>query len=378
MRKNLTREQKKSIIDFFTKEKNVHVATMLFNTKWNTQYNMRTLQQVYSNYMLGFDDGIMKGGEGIAMQRLAQRELAIMAQQKQNAILRKEAVKAAKKLASREIFIAEVSKAAKMKLPAAKTIDTTKPSGKILCELVIADIQYKGNEFEHVRKIFAKLAEQVSNISAAYQNVEFRIVTLGDDIEGAMAHMDAQVAENNTTVVKQVTELSKLYIEGINKLYSLVDRTKHTVSLVLLPWSNHGMMLGEGKKRYQFPDEDMGLLIREWVIGSIPEDIYVYPIDDTRFVIETEDSIYTHGHQGFMKNKEKLHVLGVDKDIKQGHLHHYEEKQERNRVIYSFGTCRSTLQSYERLAGYSGIVPEIAVVLSYPDGSRSVVRIKLC
>lgn len=375
MANKFTKEMEKDIISLFKEFENSKIATEKFNEKWGTNFVVRTLQQRYSNFQKGLEYGIEFTATDEERERLARAELRAKIEQKKVVIMKRDVHSISRQLASREMFLDAIRDAAGIDVKPIVRNKENKESDLII-DLVISDLQYKGDEQEWVNNIFNKLIGKVEMFNQAKNKIEFRIVFLGDDVEAAHAHPTGQSKENNTDTVTQTIQLSKLYANGIKEIYNAVDRSKHCVSLVFVPYSNHGMIGGVGKERYQHPMEDLGRIIFEWIKASIADkDIHVYEPNNDSFTVETNDTVYLHGHQGYVKSNRFNHIVGVKKDVMMGHLHHYEEKEEFKRVVYLMPTCRKDLVDYERLAGFNPI-PQVTIVVRGKN-SRRVERIKL-
>ncbi len=258
----------------------------------------------------------------------------------------------------------------------AKGRAASKPKAKSrIVDFVIADQQYKGGEEAWTRKIFDIFVEEAKQLNEASTPTEFRFAFLGDEIEGGAAHPATQRQALKEDVITSLFELSKQYAEGINRVNEVITG-KHKASLVFTPFSNHGMHGGIGKARYQFPMEDYGRIMHKLIGDTIDKKIYNYPVDTDRFLVETDDTIYLHGHQGYMRSAQKqAEVLGTGKDIYMGHLHHLKVEEEMHRDSVIFPTCRKDLQDYERMAGFKP-TPQVSVVIR-ENGKKTIKRIEL-
>ncbi len=273
-----------------------------------------------------------------------------------------------------DLFLKAVQKAAGYK--PVKGRSTVKPKAKArIVDFVVADQQYKGGEEAWTRKIFDIFVEEAKQLNKVTTPTEFRFTFLGDEIEGGAAHPATQRQALKEDVITALFELSKQYAEGINRVNEVITG-KHKTSLVFTPFSNHGMHGGTGKARYQFPMEDYGRIMHKLIGDTINKKIYNYPVDTDRFLVETDDTIYLHGHQGYMKSAQKrAEVLGTDKDIYMGHLHHLKVEEEMHRDAAIFPTCRKDLQDYERMAGFKP-TPQVSVVIR-ENGKKTIKRIEL-
>lgn len=318
----------------------------LFNKTYGTNFGARALQQRYKNFKDGFEMGVQESGVDTQLETLAKKRLNIMKEQKITMYMKRELHKQSRENAIKDLIVKEIEK--DFVVPKIKVRKTKLYHSKELIEFIIADIQYKGGkkEQEWVNLIFDTM---VSNIGKINKDAEYRVVFLGDEIEGNSAHQ-SQLLEVTKTAINQVRELTSLLVQGLNDFFSrLGDVNK---SLVFVPYSNHGLGFGLGKARYQFLDDDFGLIIFDSLKLGLNGDIHIFEPDHIRMVVETPQSIYYHGHLGYNKNKNRENeVLGVDKDLDGGHLHHYEEKEERNRVRTLFPTCRRKNYNDEIIVG---------------------------
>lgn len=304
----------------------------------------------------------------------ARKEYRLLVQEKKNALLKREVHKIAWYTAKADLIGEAIAKNIPEKVKPFERVQKVCNVNKFVTDFIIADLQYKGNEEEWVQQIFNRFLDAVEVLT---EGQELRLVFLGDDIEAQHAHPTGQAKENNTDTVTQTIELCKLYEQGINEIAKKVKEhfTNISISLVFVPYSNHGLIGGHGKERYQHPMEDMGRIIFAYLKKTIDKDIFIYEPNKDNFIVETEDTIYLHGHQGYVKSNRFYEVVGVDKDIIMGHLHHYEEKEERNRTVYFMPTCRKDLVDYERLAGFAP-KPQI-VILNRTDKEKLVCKLPL-
>lgn len=305
----------------------------------------------------------------------ARKEYRLLVQEKKNALLKREVHKIAWDAAKADLIGEAIEKNIPEKVKPFERKATIDTNGQAVTDFIIADLQYKGKEEEWVQNIFNKFIELIDVLD---DNQELRLVFLGDDIEAEHAHPSGQAKENNADTVTQTIEVCKLYEQGINEIMKEVKRVKPNliVSLVFVPYSNHGLIGGHGKERYQHPLEDMGRIIFAYLKKSIDKDIYIYEPNEDNYFVETEDTIYLHGHQGYVKSNRFYEVVGVDKDIIMGHLHHYKEEEERNRTIYHMPTCRKSLVDYERMAGFKP-TPQVVALNRSLSGDKLTYKISL-
>lgn len=315
----------------------VQIANFI-NEKYNTSYDSTTFNKWY----LKEEDSISR----------------VMIERKKNVLMKNELHKMSREMALKEEILEhalQITSLPEVTIRKGKSKDKDE-----LIEIVISDLHYKGGpvETKHVCNVFNAAAEAIRENQV--KGAEYRITFLGDDIEGMGAH-ESQLLESSYHAINQTIHIANLYSNGINRLFKEVPKGS-AKSVVFVPYSNHGLAYGTMKARYQFPTNDYGMIIFEFLKKTLDEDIYIFEPDSDRFVVETPEAIYSHGHQGFHKNKNKLNeVLGVDKDIFQGHLHHTEIIEERNRTIAKFPTCRRQQVDYERMAGFQS-TPQIAIV----------------
>lgn len=346
--------------------------TDILNKEFGKGWKPRTWQQRAKNYGDGLIDGIKETATEDEMERLAKARIKAMKEQKIAILMKQPIHKATRKMAMVELVKRKLKE--DFDYPEFVLRKTKNTRGKRLVEVIIADIQFKGgkDEVDWVNHIFSKAVDEMYKIDIRPED-EFRVVMLGDDIEGDNAH-ESTLNEVHDLKVGQTRGLFPLLVNGINTLMSLV-KTENK-SLVFVPYSNHGLAYSKGKARYQYLEEDLGLVLYDFLKLGLDKDIYIFEPDHHRMVVETPESIYYHGHLGYNKNpRRNYEVLGLDKDLDAGHLHHYEEKQERNRTVTLFSTCRRDYVRYEKSAGYK-VEPEIAIRIR-ENKDRTVRRVKL-
>lgn len=320
------------------------------NKEFGLSWANRTWQQRAKNYSVGLEDGIEESSTDEELERIARARKKAMREQKLAVMMKNPIHKEARQEALEKAILDQVYSITN--LPKYETRvgkHNTLGYNRRVIEVIISDLHFKGGkeEQEHVSKIFNEIRDVVSNRDWEVGD-EFRLVFLGDELEGMSAH-ESQLAQASD-IITQITELIPLLVEGCNDVFDNVECDK---SLVFVPYSNHGLTYGRQKDRYQFPKSDYGLILLSALQTSINSDVVIYDVDHDKMLVETQESIYIHGHQGYMKNiNQRNQVLGVDKDIDQGHLHHYEEIEERNRTVTKFPTCRRAGVDYEDLAGY--------------------------
>lgn len=328
------------------------------NKEFGLTWVPRTWGQRGKNYSIGLEDGIEDSATDEELERIAKARKRAMREQKLATLMRNPIHKEARQEAIEKAILDQVYSITNLPKYDGSIRWKYKPDvidGNVH-EFVISDIHFKGGkeEQEHVKKIFGTVKDFIDEIKFG-ENDEFRLVFLGDELEGDSAH-ESQLSQAQDAIT-QITELIPLLVEGCNDVFGSVNCAK---SLVFVPYSNHGLAYGRQKDRYQFPKSDYGLILFSALQTSLNPDVFIYNVDHDRMLVETHEAIYLHGHQGYMKNiNQRNQVLGVDKDINQGHLHHYEEIEERNRVVTKFSTCRRAPVDYEDLAGYQA-TPEIA------------------
>lgn len=335
--------------DLTIKEK-INLLNKFFNKNWTK----RTYQQRYKNYADGFNHGIEENSSEIKLEILAKKELSILEKQKGNMLLRKVANKKTRLDAHEKTLLEIIKQETPIKYKRYDKSFFIKSDDRI--EYVIADLQYKsGKSYSNwTHKIFNTIIEDIKKykIEKVIKDLQVRISFLSDDIEGH--DRMSQAIEVQAGQVTQVRELQSIYAERLNEISEI---SGIIMEVVFVPWSNHGMV--GHKEKYSMPENDFGLIMYDYLSKTLNSTIYLYPINYKSFIVETEDAIYTHGHQPYMRSiSRRQQILGVDKDIFIGHNHHINWCKEGKQNIIGFPTCRKDYVAYERMAGFT-VIPAI-------------------
>lgn len=230
-----------------------------------------------------------------------------------------------------------------------KLITPTKKSKPIpeQYEVIISDLHYSGEiDDKQVKKFFKKQLEEIH--FRAEDCPSIRLSFLGDDIEGEL-HLSSLDKHQQENTILQVVGVQKHYSNFINSVCNIVGPEK--VEVVFVPESNHGQLRFHGMPRGQQPRNDVGYIIRDYLLESTDDKVKFW--DSKNGIVETNDAYYMHGDKPFMKSADKVRlVLGKDKHIIMGHWHTMKISQHGNTFLIVAPKATANQESYAVEAGY--------------------------
>lgn len=230
---------------------------------------------------------------------------------------------------------------------------------------VISDEHYRGNmDNEHLTSLFATIYDDIKK-----NKVGVDLVFLGDNIEGILHKSSLKAAPE--TITQQMLQYIQCAIPHIDRLCS----TGRINQISFVTESNHGQFRPLGSLRNEFPTDDVGYIIAEFLkpITSRHKVMLQYgPLLTVR-----EDYVAFHGHQPWAKNintiKQYLHdTHGKYPLVLMGHYHQFKVEQHGETTFVTAPAVKKAIYDYERIAGY----PVAPGFLKIKDGSYTLMEIQ--
>lgn len=214
-------------------------------------------------------------------------------------------------------------------------------------EIIISDLHYSGKiDDVQVRKF---LKAQINELKENYtKGTKVRLSFLADDIEGEL-HLSSLDKHQEENTISQIIGVQKHYANFINSVSAIVP--PKDIEVVFVPESNHGQLRFHGMTRGQQPRNDVGYVIRDYLMLSSHKDIKFWK--SKHGIVETNDAFYMHGDKPFMKSADKVRLtLGKEKHIMMGHWHTMKISQHGHYFLIVAPKATANQESYAIEAGY--------------------------
>lgn len=237
-------------------------------------------------------------------------------------------------------------------------------------DIIVSDLHYSGKRDENgIKKLFLAQINQLKLLNTLKMVKKVRLAFLGDDIEGEL-HLSSLDKHQEENTVNQVNGVKRLYADFINSVCEIVGHAN--VEVAFVPESNHGQIRILGMTRGQAPRNDVGYIIREFLIEKFL-DKGVKFWDSEKGIVETDDTIYLHGDKQFAKKDQTLRLtLGKTKHIVMGHWHQTRITQHKKTYLIVAPKATQNRESYSDEAGYDENPAQIMWIKHKKNGDVAI------
>lgn len=237
-------------------------------------------------------------------------------------------------------------------------------------DIIISDLHYSGKRDDNgIKKLFVAQINQLKLLNTLKMVKKVRLAFLGDDIEGEL-HLSSLDKHQEENTVNQVNGVKKHYADFINSVCDIVGF--NNVEIAFVPESNHGQIRLHGLSRGQAPRNDVGYIIREFLIDKFMEKGVKF-WDSNKGIVETDDTFYLHGDKPFAKNANSVRLtLGKHKNIVMGHWHQTKVSQHKHTYLIVAPKATQNRESYSDEAGYDENPAQIMWIKHKKNGDISI------
>lgn len=347
--KKINKEMKREIVELF-KLYNGKEALEKFNTKYNTNYNYRSLQQIYSNYNLGFTDGIESTATEEQLKHLVKIEQKAKIEQKKAVMLNSENHKMLRAIGSEELLLEKFEeKLNSLSLTRLKPRELKNPNAN---ELVFfkADDHFRGTEED--KQVQRNFYETIHSIAKRKKAKTVSLIFGGDEIEGFL-HTNTLKYTPFTPEEQMITFVEET-INGVDLLSSEFD-----VELYLVTSSNHTQTRHLNSNRNTYLKADLSIVMAEMIKTAFRDNVNVKiesaPVFRGREIkgLNGKKVAITHGGLKFEGNINSLVNHYNDSDlILKAHTHVFDIKEVKGVNIITAPTLKTFVTEYEMDNGF--------------------------
>lgn len=349
MKNNISKEMKREIIKLFNLYggKDAHE---MFNIKYGTNYNYRSLQQIYTNYSLGYEDHenlVSNSKEEEHLLKLRQRAKI---EQKKSVLLNTENHKMLRELGMSELILDKFEKKInefdlnkKANIKVEFTNDET-------CVFFKSDDHFRGTEDDKI--VQRNFYEHIFSVAKRKKAKNISLIFGGDECEG-MLHVST-LKYTSLTPEEQMVSFVEETIAGLNKLTN-----EFKVNLYMVTSSNHNQSRHLNSGRNEFLSADLSILMAEMIKIAFKNndmiDIDAKPVFRGREIagLKGKKVAITHGGLKFESNAKELIAHYNDSDlILKGHTHVFDVKEIKDKMIITAPTLKTFVTEYEIGGGY--------------------------